>query len=428
MTATRRRGLTLAALTTISVTALAGCGGGDPAAGDPSNGATGGGNTAAAPSGDAAAGADSTDNGVAQVRITMVSGADGDVCKLDRSSVKAGPVTFTVTNESATGVSEVELLDDQRIVGEKENLAPGLAPVHFTNTLGGGTYQIYCPGAAKEMIDFTVTGKAAPKPKGSAAQLLQAGTREYAKYVTTQLEGMVTAVTKLRKDIDAGDLEAAQKQYGLARPFYEKIESDVEGFRLPGYQVTDNKGSLDYLIDMRASNLDPQVGWHGFHAVERDLFGKKKITPQTKKLAAELEANVKKLAKLSKGLTYRPEDLANGAAGLLEEVQTNKISGEEEAFSHIDLVDFAANVEGAEQSFAYLKPGLTKIDAALTKKIGKRFEAVRSMLDGYRDPGEIGGYRRYDAALRKSDANKLSQAVQALQDSLAHLAEKVATA
>jgi iron uptake system component EfeO len=137
---------------------------------------------------------------------------------------------------------------------------------------------------------------------------------------------------------------------------------------------------------------------------------------------------VEKLAQLSTSLTYKPEDLANGAAGLLEEVQKNKISGEEENYSHIDLVDFAANVEGAQQAFAYLKPGLTEIDSAMTTTIAQRFDAVNKMLDGYRDPAQIGGYERYTAALKASDANKLSQTVQALQDSLAHLAEKVATA
>ncbi len=179
---------------------------------------------------------------------------------------------------------------------------------------------------------------------------------------------------------------------------------------------------------MRASNLDPAVGWHGFHAVERDIFADQKITASTKKLAAELTTNVKKLAELSKTLTYKPEDLANGAAGLLEEVQANKISGEEEKYSHIDLVDFAANVEGAQQAFAYLKDGLTEVDATLTDTIGQRFDTVNALLDTYRDPSEIGGYVRYTAELKKTDANKLSQSVQALQDSLSHLAEKVATA
>lgn len=410
---TASRKVAVALVSAVSLATLAACGSGS----DDNSTKAAGGDTSAAAKG-----------GVAQVKVTLTSGANGDTCGVDTKSVPAGPITFTITNQSATGVSEVELLQDQKIVGEKENLAPGLAPVSLTLTLGGGDYQIYCPGASDEMVPFTVTGKAAASPTGTAADLLQQGTVGYGKYVTTQVDAMVTAVQKLQQDIDSGDLQAAQKQYGVARPFYEKIESDVEGFVLPGYKPTDNHGNLDYLIDMRASNLDPAVGWHGFHAVERDLFQGQKITAKTKKLAAELTTNVQKLAQLSTSLTYKPEDLANGAAGLLEEVQKNKISGEEENYSHIDLVDFAANVEGAQQAFAYLKPGLTEIDSAMTDTIAQRFDAVNKMLDGYRDPAQIGGYQRYTAALKASDANKLSQTVQALQDALAHLAEKVATA
>jgi iron uptake system component EfeO len=372
--------------------------------------------------------AGATAGGVSRVAVTLAAGGSGDTCSVDHDSVPAGPVTFTITNKSSTAITEVELLSQQKIIGEKENLAPGLKPVSFTVTLGGGSYQIYCPGGSPETVKFTVTGKAAASPTGSAQQLLADGTKEYGEYVASQVSGMVTAVEKLQKDVDAGDLEAAKKQYGVARPFYEHIEADVEGFVLPGHKATDNSGNLDYLIDMRASNLDPAVGWHGFHAVERDLWQRGKITASTRKLAAELTSNAKKLAKLSKSLTFKPEDLANGAAGLLEEVQANKIKGEEENFSHIDLVDFAANVEGAQQSFAYLRPGLQKIDPALTEQIGKRFESTRTMLDEYRDPQAIGGYQTYTAALRSRDANRLSQNVQALQDSLARLAEKVATA
>jgi len=367
-------------------------------------------------------------SGASQVSITLASGPSGDTCTPSATSAPAGPVTFTVKNESATGLTELELMQDQKIIGEKEGLAPGLPAAAFTLTLGGGTYQIYCPGAVKETMAFTVTGKASASPTGTAAQLLAEGSKEYAGYVTAQIDAMVNAVEKLQQDVDSGDVAAAQRQYGVARPFYEKIETDVEGFVLPGTSPTDNRGNLDYLVDMRASNLDPAVGWHGFHAVERDIFGRNKVLPRTKRLAAELTTNVKKLAELSTTLTYKPEDLANGAAGLLEEVQSSKISGEEEQFSHIDLVDFASNVEGAQQAFAYLKPGLEEIDSGLTQTIAARFETVDAMLDTYRDNNAIGGYRRYTAELRRTDANKLSQTVQALQDSLAHLAEKVATA
>nr|WP_284254892.1 Dyp-type peroxidase [Pseudolysinimonas kribbensis] len=225
---------------------------------------------------------------------------------------------------------------------------------------------------------------------------------------------MTTAVAALQKAVDSGDVDAAKAAYALARPFYEKVESDVDGFLLPGTGPTDNTGNLDYLIDMRASNLDPAVGWHGFHAVERDLWTTG-ITANTRAQAAELTANVTKLAALAKGLTYKPEDLANGAADLLDEVQANKITGEEELYSHLDIVDFAANVEGAQQAFAYLRPGLTKIDAGLTKQVAAQFDKVNAALDAYRDPGQAGGYKVYDAATRAADAGQLSRLVQSLQ-------------
>jgi iron uptake system component EfeO len=375
----------------------------------------------------AASGTDTSSGGVTKVDVTLSGGSGSDQCQVSADSVPAGPVTFTVTNQSATGITEVELLQDERILGEKENLAPGLNPVSFTTTLGGGKYQIYCPGASTEFNDLTVTGAAATQG-GSTQALLKQGAKEYGGYVDTQVAAMVQSVNALQQAVDSGNLAQAQKAYADARPYYERIESDVEGFVLPGYKPTDNKGNLDYLIDMRASNLDPAVGWHGFHAVERDLFGRKQITPQTKKLAAELNTNVQKLEHLVKGLTYKPEDLANGAASLLEEVQTNKITGEEENFSHIDLVDFAANLEGAKEAFAYLEPGLHKIDPAMTNQISHRFDQTEKLVDSYRDPNGLGGFILYTAAVRKADANKLSQSVQALQDALSRLAEKVVTA
>jgi iron uptake system component EfeO len=417
MSPARRSTAALAFVSALSLGALAACGSsGSPSATDtPAGGAT----TPGATTTDAAA-----TGGVTKVAVTMT----GNACQLDTASAPAGPITFTITNKDATAITEVELLSGEKIVGEKENLAPGLPAVSLTLTLGGGDYAVYCPGASPEKVAFKVTGKAAPSPTGSVAQLLQTGATQYGSYVTTQVDSMVTAVQNLQKAVDSGKVAAAEKAYAEARPFYEKIESDVEGFVLPGFKPTDNKGNLDYLIDMRASNLDPAVGWSGFHAIERDVFQGGKITAQTKTYAKNLTKNVTELAKVAKTLSYKPEDLANGAAGLLEEVQRNKITGEEELYSHIDLVDFAGNVEGAEQAFEALKPGLTKIDATMTETIAKRFAAVDAMLDGYRDDNALGGYERWTPALKAKDANKVSQTVQALQDALSSLAEKVATA
>lgn len=359
----------------------------------------------------------------------MANSGGKDGCALDTTSVPAGPVTFTVVNTSAPGISEMELLRDQRIVGEKENLAPGLNPVSFTVTLDGGSYQLYCPGASVEYQTLSVTGQAPAGPTGTVASILGQGTRDYATYIVTQIGQLSDQVKALDAAIGSGNLDAARAAYAKARLFYERAESSVEGFVLPGFVVGDNAGSLDYLIDMRASTpVDAKVGWKGFHAIERDLWQGNAITPGTKALSTELVSNVGKLKDVVSGLQYKPEDLANGASDLIEEVQNTKITGEEEAFSHIDLVDFSGNVEGAQQAYASLRPGLEKIDANLVSQIDQQFRAVLSVLDGYRDPAALGGYRTYTPALQGSDAPKLTAVIQPLHQSLSMVAQKVVSA
>jgi iron uptake system component EfeO len=363
------------------------------------------------------------------IKVTMANNNGKDGCGLDTTSVPAGPVTFTVANTNAPGITEVELLRDQRIVGEKENLAPGLDPVSFTVTLDGGSYQVYCPGAGIEYQTLRVTGHAPAAPTGTVASTLSQGTKDYAAYIVNQINQLNDGVKALDAAVQSGNLEAAKTAYAKARLFYERAESTVEGFVIPGFAVGDNAGNLDYLIDMRASTpVDAKVGWKGFHAIERDLWQGGAITPGTKALSTELVGNVGKLSTTVATAEYKPEDLANGASDLIEEVQNTKITGEEEAFSHIDLVDFSGNVEGAQQAYASLRPGLEKIDANLVNQIDQQFRAVLSTLDGYRDPSALGGYRTYTPALQASDASKLTAVIQPLHQSLSTVAQKVVSA
>ncbi|MCV7198111.1 peptidase M75 [Mycobacterium angelicum] len=352
-----------------------------------------------------------------------------DNCVLDTTSVPAGPVTFTVANASAPGISELELLKDQRILGEKENLAPGLDPVSFTVTLDGGAYQIYCPGAGTEYQTLTVTGRAPAPLTGTVATVLSQGTKDYAAYIVKQIGQLNDAVKALDAAVQSGNVDAAKSAYAKARPFYERAEASVEGFVLPGFAVGDNLGNLDYLIDMRESTpVDAKVGWKGMHAIERDLWQGGAITAGTKALSVELVSNVGRLNTTVTSLQYRPEDLANGAADLIEEVQNTKITGEEEAFSHIDLVDFAGNVEGAQQAYASLRPGLEKIDANLVKQIDQQFTDVLNTLNDYRDSAALGGYQTYTPSLQARDAPKLTAVIQPLHQSLSLVAQKVVSA
>jgi iron uptake system component EfeO len=53
--------------------------------------------------------------------------------------------------------------------------------------------------------------------------------------------------------------------------------------------------------------------------------------------------------------------------------------------NHADLVGFAGNVEGAQQAYVALRPGLQKIDTNLVTQLDRQFQAVLTALDGYRD-------------------------------------------
>ena len=61
-------------------------------------------------------------------------------------SLSAGKKEFRVTGGGSGKVTEYEILKGKKIVGEREDLTPGVTS-KFTVTLQPGVYQSYCPNA-----------------------------------------------------------------------------------------------------------------------------------------------------------------------------------------------------------------------------------------------------------------------------------------
>jgi iron uptake system component EfeO len=345
----------------------------------------------------------------AAVGITAAGG-----CAVDKTTFPAGQVTFEIANKDATAVSEVELQSGQRIVGEKENLPPGFTG-SFTVAVDAGSYSLYCPGSGKPNVTLTVTGTAPASADGDTATLLAQGAKEYASYVNTQMGYLVQTSQALQSALKGSDLDAAQKAYMKARPYYEKIEPVAESF-------TTGTDDLDADIDARQGDV-PDAQWGGFHRIEKGLFADKSLAGLSQ-YGDALVTNVQKLQSLTAGLEYKPFELANGAQELLDEVSSSKITGEEERYSHIDLLDFQGNDEGAEQAFADLKPALQKIDPALTGSISDAFTALDKLVDGYRTGDNASGFALY-TSLQDADKQKLAAAVKAVQEPLSQVAAKV---
>ena len=113
-------------------------------------------------------------------RTITVSSTD-DACRLSATEAPAGKLTFDVTNDGSK-VTEFYLLDDdgQRIVGEVENIGPGLDRELVVNA-APGTYTTACkPGMKGDGIraDFTVTGSgAAARPRSRRRRAGRRGAR-----------------------------------------------------------------------------------------------------------------------------------------------------------------------------------------------------------------------------------------------------------
>jgi len=97
------------------------------------------------------------------------------------------------------------------------------------------------------------------------------------------------------------------------------------------------------------------------------------------------------------------------------------------AYSRIDVLDIAFNVEGSQQAFAQLEPALKRIDAELATTVGDAFAALDKLVDRYRTSSNPSGYVLY-GDLGASDKTRLTAAVKAVQEPLSRVASKVANA
>ena len=176
---------------------------------------------------------------------------------------------------------------------------------------------------------------------------------------------------------------------------------------------------LDGSIDAREDDFEQKAAdpkFTGFHRLEKILFGDN-TTKGADKFADQLYKDTLELQQRISGLTFAPNKVVGGAAGLIEEVAASKISGEEDRYSRTDLWDFQANVDGAQKIVNLLRPLLEKADQPLLQKIDANFKTVDSVLAKYRTKA---GYESYEK-LTDADRNAMKGPITALAEDLAQL-------
>ncbi|MFQ6143941.1 iron uptake system protein EfeO [Streptomyces seoulensis] len=342
----------------------------------------------------------------------QVTAADS-TCDTSAKTVPAGQVTLKIENKGSKA-TEVEIVfPDDRIVSEKENIGPG-TKYTLTAEIKAGDYEIACrPGMKGHGVrqKLTVTGANTAAERDPA---LDRAVAEYRQYAQDQADQTVPLAQKFADAVKAGDLTAAEKAYAPSRVGWERTEPVAESF-----------GDIDPKTDTRADGLEQGQKWTGWHRLEKALWQDKKIGAEEKTLADQLVSDLKNWQQRVGKAEITPTSMANGAKELLDEVATGKVTGEEDRYSHTDLVDFKANVEGAQKAYELLKPVAKKNDAALTGELDKQFAALNTVLDKYRTDKTSYDFVSYDK-VGKDQRKELSDAVNALAEPLSKLAAAVA--
>ena len=321
-------------------------------------------------------------------------------------SVPPTKIAFKIKNASTRGV-EWEILKNDMVVEERENIIPGFTST-LTTKLDPSDYEMTCGllsnPKGKLIVKVATQGEEEPK-----APNLSGIITTYKGYVADQVDHLVTKTKVLVDAVKGGNLEAAQKVYAPAHLYYERIEPVAEVFN-----------DLDKSMDSRADDYEKKEAdpaFSGFHRLEYGLFEQKSTkglgdyADRLMKDALDLQGRIAKL-------DITPKVMVGGAADLIEEVASKKISGEEDRYSKTDLYDFQANLDGAQKIVALLKSDITARNPELIQRVDANFAKVDARLAKYKTAD--GGFQSY-TALTPDDKKALKGPITTLAEDLSKL-------
>ncbi|MDN8594613.1 MULTISPECIES: iron uptake system protein EfeO [unclassified Corynebacterium] len=373
--------------------------------------------------------------------------ANEDSCKVATDSVESGTNTFSITNAGERVTEFYVLADDGlRVIAERENIAPG-STADLTVQLEPGSYYTACKpglrGANVGQSEFTVTGEPIQHPESDEKRFNEARDN-YVAFVQNEVEEMLPKVEEFAEAYAAGDDEKAKELYATTRVHYERIEPVAEALGVLDPRI--DYREVDYIAEADELEKDDPTftEWLGFHRIEKDLWppaeddknadgspAREDWEPsdpaKRREIADTLIADVEQLNTTVNAPNFIEDQditvdfVSNGAMELLEEVATTKVTGEENWWSHKDLYDFQANIQGSRIAFDMVKGIATERGEEgqkLVDEIETRFNDIQELLDQY---GSLeSGFVDYDE-VDSGEQAELTRSLDALREPLSNL-------
>jgi iron uptake system component EfeO len=288
-------------------------------------------------------------------------------CAAQPTSAPPGVVNFTVVDKNAPAVTEVELRQaDGFLLAEEPNLAPGVLG-GISADLGEGTYQIYCPGADHTTASFTVTGASAG-PTWKANPKLVTAVHLFTQWMSHQMALLVADTGAFASAVEAGNLTQAENLYVPAREDYESVEAATERY-----------GTLYPDIDGQIDNFGSLSQFEGFHELEEAMWVGDSLAGQSK-YATQLVKDVDRLQTLASKATYQPAQIGDFASSQLAEASNYLVTGSEERYSNLELVDLKGTLSSAVEAIAVLRPALAAISPSVLQQLDTAMTSASAAL------------------------------------------------
>jgi iron uptake system component EfeO len=295
------------------------------------------------------------------------------------------------------------------IVAEKDPVEAGVSAV-LNVSLIKGDYELICAlGSDAKRSTLTVTGEGGGATLKVDEKALNDATLQYKTWVLEQAAVLKTSTQAFATAVEAGNVEQAKELYAPGRIPWESIEPVAELF-------PDIDGLIDSRVDDHEGPNDPK--WTGWHRIEKGLW-EDNSTEGLAPFAQQLVSDTNGLVDKVNALTIDPSVMTNGAAALIEEAAQGKITGEEERYSHTDLITFQANLDGAKKIIEIVTPVLSTAPggAELLAQINAKIAKVETILAPYKTGNTFVSYEQVNDATR----NQLKAALADLSETLAEI-------
>jgi iron uptake system component EfeO len=205
----------------------------------------------------------------------------------------------------------------------------------------------------------------------------------------------------LARAASSGDTGVAEEDELAAQSAYDAVG-----------QVLDENRAQAVAFDGLEADTTPDAAFSGLHLVERDLWDGGNAAPAAAAAAAEAPV----VALILSRVRLTPTAIVTVGLNALGWVNDEVVSGEEEAYSHLDTVDATAGVAAARTAFDVVAPLGRLAAPGAVRTVIDQFALLGRRVDALGPPGT-----RVDSEIGQPMWRALAQQVDATAAALSTL-------